>query len=291
MEIFLLIIVAISLLALGVYLDDRRSKRKEDCRITSIQQELKKRNFNATNDIKLESLYVATDLQKDEIIIVKYDYDNCKVSDVRQIHFHTTNFFCNGIKINENYCFIYPRNATLIYLDNEAKIMLILSSDDIDNPKRIKFADILSVELVLDSNVISKKSISDTISRSIVGSAIAGNVGALIGGMTSGSINQDVCKLLQCVVIIRNIQEPVININLCDCEKGIKDVKNSDVYKQAVLLMKTFTVIIDSCSQPSQDTDTRISSELARLFKLKEQNILTEEEFLTLKQRLINKKD
>ena len=55
--------------------------------------------------------------------------------------------------------------------------------------------------------------------------------------------------------------------------------------------MNTFSVIIDSCSQSTKDADTSISCELNNLVKLKEQNILTEDEFLVLKHRLIKKQE
>lgn len=291
MELLIFILVGIPLIFIGAHLEDKRRKRKNDGIQTLIQQELNKRNFKGTNCIWENYIYVATDLQKDEIIIIKYDIDNCKLLDVRSINFHTTVFLSNGVKINGDYCFIYPRNATLIYLDNDAKSMLILSLDDLDHPKRLKYSDILSVELILDSHVISKKSLTDTIGRSIIGGAIAGNAGAIIGGTTSKSSTQDICKLIQCVLTIRNIQEPMISINLCDCKEGIKDVKNSDEYKQALLLMNTFSAIIDSCSQITKEADTSISSELTNLVQLKEKNILTEEEFIALKQKIINKKD
>ena len=291
MELLLWIVIGIPLLVLGAYLDDRRRQRKDNDIKTLIQQELKNRNFTASNSVWENSLYIATDLQKDEIIIIKYNQDDCKVLDVQLISFHTTNFLSNGIPINGKPWFLYSKNATLIYLDNDAKTMLILSSEDIDHPKRLKFSDILSVEIIMDSTVISKKSLTDTIGRSVIGGAIAGNAGAIIGGTTSKSSSKDVCNLLQCIVTIRDIQEPILNITLCNSTEGIKDVKRSDVYKQALLLMNTFSVIIDSCSQSSKDTLPSISSELNNLIKLKEQNILTEDEFQTLKHRLINKQE
>ena len=290
MELLLLIFIGIPLLVLGAYLDDKLRQRRDNTINKLIQQELNERNFTASNIIRDNSLYIATDLYKDKIIIIKYNEEKNKILDVQLISYHTTSFLSNGIKINGEYCFLYSKNVTLIYLDDDAKEMLVLSSENISNPKIIKFADVLSVEVIIDSNTISKKSLTDTIARSIIGGAIAGNAGAIIGGTTSKSNNQDVCKLLQCIVTIRNIQEPILSITLCDCKEGIKDVKQSDEYKQALILMNTFSVIIDSCSHPSfSEADTSISDELNNLVKLKENSIITEEEFLMLKHRLIEK--
>ncbi|MBQ5692806.1 MAG: hypothetical protein IIV72_05090 [Alistipes sp.] len=289
MELLFWIFIGIPLLALGAYLDGKRGQRKDNNLNKLIQQELDKRNFTASNNIWANSLYIATDLQKDEIIIIKYNKEECQILDVQLINFHTTNFLSNGIQRNGGHWFLYSKNATLIYLDNNSKELLVLSSENISKPKRLKFSDILSVELIQDSNIVSKKSLSDTIGRSIIGGALAGNAGAIIGGTTSKSSNQDICKLLQCIVTIRDIQEPTLNITLCNSKEGIKDVKQSDVYKQALLLMNTFSVIIDSCSQSPKEASTSICTELNNLVKLKEQNILTEEEFLILKHRLIKK--
>lgn len=296
MELFVVIFICIPLLVLGAYLDDvyndKRRQRKDNAINKLIQQELNERNFIASNIIRNNSLYIATDLHKDKIIIIKYNEEKSKILDVQLISYHTTSFLSNGIQINGEHCFLYSENATLIYLDDDAKEMLVLSSENISNPKKIKFSDVLSVELIIDSNTITKKSLTDTIGRSIIGGAIAGNAGAIIGGTTGKSNSQDVCKLLQCIVTIRNIQEPILSITLCDCKEGIKDVKQSDEYKQALILMNTFSIIIDSCSHPSfKEVDTSISDELNNLVKLKENSIITEEEFLILKHRLIEKQE
>lgn len=290
MELLLFIFIGIPLLALGAYLDSKRNQRKDNNLNNLIQQELNGRNLTVSNIIWDNSLYIATDLHKDKIIIIKYEKEKCQILDVQLISFHTTSFLSNGIQINGGHWFMYSKNATLIYLDNDAKEMLVLSSKNISNPKKIKYSDILSVELILDSNTISQKSLTGTIGRSIIGGAIAGDAGAIIGGTTSKSNSQDVCKFIQCVVTVRDIQDPILNITLCNSEEGIKNVRQSDVYKQALLLMNTFSVIIDSCNHPSsKEADTDICKELNDLVKLKEQSILTEEEFLTLKHRLIEK--
>ena len=289
MEVLLWIIIGLPLLVLGAYLDDRRNKRKMNSINNLIQSKLKELGYVATNAIWNDSLYVATDVQKDKVVIIRYDKKECKILNVQSIDFHTTKFLSNGEQINGDYSFVYSKNATLIYIDDNAKEILILCSDDVKNPKKIKFSDILSVELVMDSNVITKKSISNVVGRSVMGGAIAGNVGAIVGGVTASSNSQDVCKYLQLLITIRDTQNPIISIDLCNCKEGLKDVKQSDVYKQAQLLIKTFSVIIDSSSQMPKEGDKSIGDELKDLVKLKEQNILTEEEFLTLKRRLIEK--
>ena len=83
MELLLWIVIGIPLLVLGAYLDDRRRQRKDNDIKKLIQPELKNRNFTASNSVWKDSLYIATDLQKDEIIIIKYNQDDCKVLDVQ----------------------------------------------------------------------------------------------------------------------------------------------------------------------------------------------------------------
>ena len=92
MELLFWIFIGIPLLALGAYLDGKRGQRKDNNLNKLIQQELDKRYFTASNNIWANSLYIATDLQKDEIIIIKYNKEECQILDVQLINFHTTNF-------------------------------------------------------------------------------------------------------------------------------------------------------------------------------------------------------
>ncbi len=287
--LIVVLIVGVPLLLFAVYLEGKRYENQEFLQ-NLINNEVLKRNFKASNIIWYDPYYIATDLDKDKILIITHN--NKEILNFKILDFHTTKFLNNGIR---NDFFLYSYKAILIYLDENKKEMLILSSDNIKTPRIIKFSDILSVELIMDSNIISSKKTTNIIGRSVVGMAVGGNVGAIIGGVTSDTQNKNICKFLQLVITIRDLDNPVINIDLCNSKDGIKDIKQSEVYKKAQLLIKTFSIIIDYEAQLTnkEDIDKSISTDISKkitdLIKLKEQDVITEEEFLHLKQKVLEK--
>ncbi len=291
MTFLICLLICLPLFLLVAYIEDKSTEHKHDSIKMLIQEELNKNKYTVSNCIWYDPYYIATDINNDKIIIIHYDKKATEILSSKTINYHTTTFLTNGFQSNGNHWFLYSKNATLIFIDNDSKTVLILCSNDINNPKRIKFSDILSVELIMDSNVVTKKSFSNTIGRAVIGDCIAGSTGAIIGGTTAKSQSTDLCKFLQLAITIKEMSEPIIRIDICNSKDGIKDIKQSDVYKQALLLVKTFSIIIDSCLQSikkhEEKSEKNICKEISDLAKLREQGIISEEEFITLKKRII----
>ena len=70
---------------------------------------------------------------------------------------------------------------------------------------KIKFEDILSVELITDNITVSSKSTLGTIGRGVVGAAVAGGVGAIIGGTTGSSKAIDKFSTLELKITTKDI--------------------------------------------------------------------------------------
>ena len=259
------------------------SSRRENAAIRDlINNELENRHLQCTNTVWLNSMYYASDLQKDKIINIKYNKSAGTIIDVNTIDFHTTAFLTNGIKTNDtigDYMWVDEMKKWLVYIDDTARRIMVIDPDKYKDYKKFEFADILSVELVKDSEVITTHthSTTNTIGRAVVGAAIAGGVGAIIGGNTSKSksTSQEVVSRFQVVVTIKNIQHPTLILS---------DIIKEDV---ARLVMNAFAVIIDTTQTPQNITNS-MSEELLRLHQLKEQKILTEDEFLVLKDKILS---
>jgi hypothetical protein len=128
--------------------------------------------------------------------------------------------------------------------------------------KIINWDDIVSVELIENNNLIYQKSAIRTIGGALIGGAISGGVGAIIGGF-SGKTKQDtLIESIKVKIIIQNIQNPSIIIYCFDKSahtfdrKPIK--KSSIIYRDcmdhAEKIKDTISVIINI-------TDRGISNE------------------------------
>ncbi len=196
------------------------------------------------------------------------------------------------------------RNLYTFAVDNEREKVLVM----VGQYKRfVKFEDIISVELIEDNNVLMKKSTGRTIGGSIIGSALAGGAGMIVGGLSGSSKQVNLHSSVIVKLLLRNASSPSIEIACFDCRtmtiegKPVKDGSMEEsVYKKglsdAKRITDTLNVIIDAIDRASNSGDstmptTQFSStadELLKLAQLKEQGILTEEEFNQQKTKLLN---
>lgn len=244
-----------------------------------VRKEFNKRELNGSNCIWREPYVFATDLQRDKIIRLTFDKKECKVLNVNTFDFHTTTFLSNSFQdSSEKYIWPDGIHAWFICIDDVSKTILLLNLSDVNNPKVLKFYDILSVQLVENSQTIITHSTSNTIGRAIVGAAVAGGVGAVIGGTTSKAESSNIVSKRQIVLTIRDLENSTLIL---------PDIMFEET---ARVIMNTFMVIIDGCKSlnDKKEIDFSVSAEIANLQRLLEDQVITKEEFNVLKQRIIN---
>lgn len=184
--------------------------------------------------------------------------------------------------------------------DNEHQKVLILKGED---QMIFKYEDIISVELIEDNSVISQKSTARTIGGALLGGAIAGGVGAIVGGLSGSSKQQNLHSLVKVKVLVRNNPVPSTEIYCYNCysmNPNMKPVKDNDILymtgkQQAIRIVDSLSVIIDAVDkalkvQGSSTSiySTSVADELAKLAVLKDKGVLTDAEFVTQKTKLLN---
>lgn len=156
----------------------------------------------------------------------------------------------------------------------------------------VNFFDIIECEIIEDSNTIMKGGIG----RSIIGGVLAGEVGAIVASNTRESKN--IIYKLQIRIITKNIGRSLHIINIIDSE--IK--KDSSEYKRAMLFANNVyaTIIsIINCNNKLDDklevsnitkenSNTDFIIKLEKLSKLKNDGVITENEFTECKQRILS---
>lgn len=191
------------------------------------------------------------------------------------------------------------KNLYTFAIDNERqKVLFMLGT----TPKQFGFEDIISVELIEDNQIISQKSTGRTIGGALIGGVVAGGVGAIVGGLSGSSKQENLHSSVKVKILLRNSSVPSIEIPCFDVSTMTLDgkpVKDIDVtYRQgkaqATRITDILTVIIDAvdraieaqkASAPSNNGS--VAEEIAKLAVLKEKGILTEEEFAAQKAKLL----
>ena len=146
-----------------------------------------------------------------------------------------------------------PQNRFVFAIDYTSRKILYM-------PGRVKyfysFDDVISVELIENNNIVLKKSTGRTIAGALVGGLIARGVGAIVGGLSGSSKQQNLHLSVKAKLLLRNHASPSVEIPCFDCKtmttegKPIKEGSMEyDIYKQglscAQKIVDNVRVIID----------------------------------------------
>ncbi|MCL2860001.1 MAG: SHOCT domain-containing protein [Oscillospiraceae bacterium] len=159
----------------------------------------------------------------------------------------------------------------------------------------IPFNEILECEIIENSNTIKKGGVG----RAIVGGVIAGGVGAIVGASTRKSSN--IVNSLQVRIVTSNIEKPLHTIGLItENTKALKGemTKNNPYYIESMRFANevyaTVMAIINENKAEStnvqngkDESDKNFIEEIEKLNKLKQDGIITEQEFEQGKQKIL----
>ncbi|MFI3206644.1 MAG: SHOCT domain-containing protein, partial [Clostridia bacterium] len=149
------------------------------------------------------------------------------------------------------------------------------------------YTDLIDYELIEDGNSISKGGVG----RALVGGALFGGVGAIVGGST-GHKRKNTCSKLQIKITMNNIESPTVYINFIEAETKKDGFLYKQVYSQAQEALSILNIItqpIKTDLEPTTKSNTTTSSadEILKFKQLLDSGIISQEEFETKKQQLL----
>jgi hypothetical protein len=186
---------------------------------------------------------------------------------------------------------------TTISIDIKQKKIYIFEYNDYDDyrdkkdilfsPRIIKFEDIIECELVEDNATIQKGGIG----RAVVGGAIAGGVGAVVGATTRKSKN--IVSKLEVHIICNNIASPMEVISVISQETDKNGFDYDYLYETANKIYSTIISIIDSNKKTSKPKEVKennnIKDKLKELKNMYDEELITKEDYEKTKKELLNK--
>lgn len=186
------------------------------------------------------------------------------------------------IPINESYDLTIDENSQAIAICS-------LQTAYVDY---IPFSSLVECEICQDNSVIS----TNQIKRAVVGGAIAGSTGAIVGASTSPKT--DIVKYLAVKIRTNDIKHPLHTITLLQSNYSTNDNFYKRKRQTAELLYATIGAIIKNCERDklsiSQSVENNSSSEnfaeqLRELSNLFHEGILTQKEFDSKKADILSK--
>lgn len=157
---------------------------------------------------------------------------------------------------------------------------------NINQIKIYNFSDVQSFELLEDGETISKGGLG----RAVVGGALFGGVGAVVGGVTGAKKTNSICSKLQIKITVKDISCPVVYINLINSPIRKDTTVYKTVYNNAQEIMSILQLMADENkdTQPQEVASTvSTADELKKYKDLLDSGAITEEEYNKVKSKLL----
>lgn len=148
------------------------------------------------------------------------------------------------------------------------------------------YSSILDFELLEDGNSIEKGGVG----RALVGGALFGGVGAIVGGST-GHKHKGTCSKLQIKITLNNMSTPVIYINFIEAETKKDSYLYKSIYPMAQEALSLLNIICQSqrenANQSANNNSSSDADEILKFKQLLDSGIITQEEFDAKKKQLL----
>ncbi len=135
------------------------------------------------------------------------------------------------------------------------------------------------------------KTATGGVGRAIVGGALFGGVGAIVGGST-GHKQKVTCSKLQIKITMNNMDIPIVYINFIESETKKDGALYKQLYTQAQEALSLLSIIAESNksntnSAVEQQNNLSVADEILKFKQLLDSGIISQEEFDAKKKQLL----
>lgn len=225
--------------------------------------------------------------------LLYYDETNKKIAFIK------SSMSSSETKIIDDFDYSYSRvcpHQIFAFDDKNRNIEIIDFNKELIS-YRIKYEDIHSVSLLIDDVTIYSKSSTRTVGGALVGGALFGSAGAVVGGLSGDTKVKGKIKSVKIKILIKDPSNPTRVITLLSGAEFEMSIAKPYI-EDGTAVQDTIKIIIDmidkeeaakaSSSLVSSSSRISITDELLKLAELKEKGILSEDEFQAQKQKFLN---
>lgn len=171
-----------------------------------------------------------------------------------------------------------------------------------DTYEIFNYTDIIEISYEEDGTALFTKSAARTVGGALVGGALLGKAGAVIGGLSGGSAQHKEVNSMQIKILLRDVEKTTYVLDFKQRSSTLKTSSDLDAgfykmyLKDAMAAKDLLSVIIDKAQQLNvasqqpvgeKTSDFSVADELNKLARLKKEGFLTDEEFEAQKKKLL----
>lgn len=195
-------------------------------------------------------------------------------------------------------CYVNRNNLMGLAIDNTNNQILLY-----DHPQKsvMPFNNLIATEVLEDGVSVSRTNRGSQLIGAAVGGVLLGGAGAIIGGLSGSTTSSDRVKKVILRVVTDDIQRPNFDMVFLDVsatnKKGIEksDPKYKEAIENAAAWHSRLTTILkrlsekDAAHNPTavEQLGSSVADEIGKLAQLRDNGLLTQEEFTTQKISLL----
>ncbi len=171
-------------------------------------------------------------------------------------------------------------------IDDNNKTWLIDNRNMLNKtiPRIYNYSDIVDFELLEDGESI----VSGGLGRALVGGALFGGVGAIVGGVTGGKKSKPICTNLNVKITTNDINNPVVYVDFINTSTKKSSIIYKTYYDLAQKCLSTLQLIVNGNQEIKETPIGSDADEILKFKNLLDQGIITSEEFESKKKQLLN---
>ncbi|MBE1446089.1 SHOCT domain-containing protein [Paenibacillus sp. OAS669] len=194
-----------------------------------------------------------------------------------------------------------PSGDITLSIDENSKQISFVNTNFYHKDKTYKYRDILKSEILTDGISVTSTNRGSQLGGALLGGLLAGGVGALIGGLSGSTTSQEKVKKIELNIIVNDTANPIHKIAFLDSDftSYAKDSHEyKDAYNTAYHCHQLIGVLIRqadeedkrkeiSTSSSNSQGNVSVADELRKLVQLKDEGIISGDEFEAQKKKLI----
>ncbi|QTD41944.1 SHOCT domain-containing protein [Sporosarcina sp. Te-1] len=180
---------------------------------------------------------------------------------------------------------ITKRIGNFVAFDEEQQKWAVMTSSGSMN-RIYKYSDIVNFELIEDGESVA----TGGLGRALVGGALFGGVGAIVGGVTGKRKSKAFCSNLKLKVTIKDMKNPVVYLDFINTKMKKDGNAYKTIARTAQECLSIFQLICDKQKNESNNTTSSALSTADEIKKFKElldEGVITNEEFDKKKKELL----
>jgi hypothetical protein len=162
------------------------------------------------------------------------------------------------------------------------------------------YHDILKSEVIQDGVSISSTNRGSQIGGALLGGILAGGVGAIVGGLSGSQTNEEKVKEITLQIVVNDTKYPIHKIPFYKSLTPKSKEFCKELLEKAEYCHNLISVLINQADEQDKVKEqigvnikedkqySSISNELTRLYELKKEGVLSDEEFSTAKEKILN---